>query len=90
MSTNDCVLALANGCAENPRLVAPDTVQFATFATAPSRSLQQTLYCMGKAVLEQRPEMRESFCAVSEPGYVDACRFGARLITVAPPGLKAD
>jgi acetylglutamate kinase len=34
MSTNDCVLALANGCAENPRLVAPDTVQFATFATA--------------------------------------------------------
>jgi hypothetical protein len=40
--------------------------------------------------LEQRPEMRETFCAVSEPGYIDACRFGARLITVAPPGLKAD
>ena len=40
--------------------------------------------------LEQKPEIRETFCAVSEPGYVDACRFGARLITVAPPGLKAD
>jgi hypothetical protein len=40
--------------------------------------------------LEQRPEVRETFCAVSEPGYIDACRFGARLITVAPPGLKAD
>jgi urate oxidase len=31
----------------------------ATFATAPSRSLQQTLYCMGTAVLEQRPEIAE-------------------------------
>jgi hypothetical protein len=40
--------------------------------------------------LEQRPEIRETYCAVSEPGYVEACRFGARLTTVAPPGLKAD
>jgi hypothetical protein len=40
--------------------------------------------------LEQRPEVRETFCAVSEPGYIEACRFGARLITVAPPGLKAE
>ena len=39
--------------------------------------------------LEPKPEIRETFCAVSEPGYIDACRFGARLITVAPPGLKA-
>jgi urate oxidase len=31
----------------------------ATFATAPSRSLQQTLYCMGNAVLEQHPEIAE-------------------------------
>lgn len=29
------------------------------FATAPSRSLQQTLYCMGERVLEQRPEVAE-------------------------------
>jgi hypothetical protein len=40
--------------------------------------------------LEQKPEIRETFCAVSEPGYIEACRFGARLTTVAPPGLKAD
>jgi len=40
--------------------------------------------------LEQRPEVRETFCAVSEPDYIDACRYGARLITVAPPGLKAE
>jgi hypothetical protein len=40
--------------------------------------------------LEQKPEIRETFCAVSEPGYIEACRFGARLITVPPPGLKAD
>ncbi|MDQ2931555.1 MAG: hypothetical protein M3Y05_12185 [Gemmatimonadota bacterium] len=40
--------------------------------------------------LEQNPEMRETFCAVSEPGYVEACRFGARLITIPPPGLKAE
>ena len=40
--------------------------------------------------LEQQAAVRETYCAVSEPGYVDACRFGARLITVPPPGLKAD
>ncbi len=40
--------------------------------------------------LEQNADKRETFCAVSEPGYVDACRFGARLITEPPPGLKAD
>ena len=40
--------------------------------------------------LEQKPEIRETFCAVSEPGYIEACRFGARLTTVRPPGLKAD
>ena len=40
--------------------------------------------------LEQKPEIRETFCSVSEPGYIEACRFGARLITVPPPGLKAD
>lgn len=40
--------------------------------------------------LEQRPEIRETFCAVSEPGYIEACRYGARLITELPPGLKAD
>ncbi|HMI57933.1 MAG TPA: hypothetical protein VK511_07790 [Gemmatimonadaceae bacterium] len=40
--------------------------------------------------LEQKPEIRETYCAVSEPGYIEACRFGARLTTVAPPGLKAD
>jgi hypothetical protein len=34
--------------------------------------------------------VRETFCAVSEPGYIEACRFGARLITVAPPGLEAE
>lgn len=40
--------------------------------------------------LEPRPDVRETFCAVSEPDYIDACRYGARLITVAPPGLKAE
>lgn len=40
--------------------------------------------------LEQRPEVRETFCAVSEPGYIEACRFGARLTTVPPPGLKSE
>jgi hypothetical protein len=40
--------------------------------------------------LESQAAIRETYCAVSEPGYVDACRFGARLITVPPPGLKAD
>jgi acetylglutamate kinase len=34
MSTNDSVFAMANGCAGNPRLVAPDTVQFAAFVAA--------------------------------------------------------
>jgi acetylglutamate kinase len=34
MSTNDSVFVLANGCAENPRMVAADTVQFAAFAAA--------------------------------------------------------
>jgi hypothetical protein len=40
--------------------------------------------------LESQPAIRETYCAVSEPGYIEACRFGARLTTVAPPGLKAD
>jgi len=40
--------------------------------------------------LEQRPDVRETFCAVSEPDYIDACRYGARLITVAPPGLETE
>jgi hypothetical protein len=40
--------------------------------------------------LANEPNVREGFCSASEPGYVDACRFGARLITVAPPGLEAD
>jgi len=34
MSTNDSVFALANGCADNPRLVAADTVQYAAFVGA--------------------------------------------------------
>jgi len=34
MSTNDSVFAMANGCADNPRLVAADTVQFAAFVAA--------------------------------------------------------
>jgi hypothetical protein len=33
--------------------------------------------------------VRETFCAVSEPDYVEACRFGARLISVRPAGLTA-
>ncbi|MGH7623500.1 MAG: hypothetical protein ACREMU_14245 [Gemmatimonadaceae bacterium] len=40
--------------------------------------------------LESQPSIRETYCAVSEPGYIEACRFGARLTTVPPPGLKAD
>jgi hypothetical protein len=40
--------------------------------------------------LAREPSVRETFCAASEPGYVDACRFGARLIAIPPPGLEAD
>ncbi len=40
--------------------------------------------------LEKAPEVRETLCGVSEPAYVEACRYGARLITIAPPGLEAD
>lgn len=40
--------------------------------------------------LESSAAVRETFCQVSEPGYIEACRYGARLITVRPPGLSAD
>jgi hypothetical protein len=39
--------------------------------------------------LEPAAAVRETFCAVSEPDYVEACRFGARLISVRPAGLTA-
>jgi len=37
--------------------------------------------------LAHEPSARETMCAASELEFVDACRFGARLITDAPPGL---
>ena len=38
-------------------------------------------------ILESGAAERAALCEGSEPGYVDACRYGARLTPTAPPGL---
>jgi hypothetical protein len=40
------------------------------------------------ALANSAPE-RAALCEGSEPGYVDACRYGARLSERRPPGLVA-
>lgn len=39
-------------------------------------------------VLESRPSEREALCLRSEPAFLEACRYGARLRGVPPPGLS--